>query len=78
MKNIAIIGAGSWGTARVLTAALAGHSVKLWAHSREGDAQHVQSQRRRRFSAPFLFVPLTISRRTLNFALCLKQMTRRF
>ncbi len=35
MKNIAIIGAGSWGTALALTAARAGHTVKLWAHSRE-------------------------------------------
>ncbi len=35
MKTIAIIGAGSWGTALALVAARAGHTVKLWAHSRE-------------------------------------------
>lgn len=35
MTNIAIIGAGSWGTALALVAARAGHAVKLWAHSRE-------------------------------------------
>lgn len=34
-KHIAIIGAGSWGTALALVAARAGHAVKLWAHSRE-------------------------------------------
>ncbi|MBI1763928.1 MAG: NAD(P)-binding domain-containing protein, partial [Acidobacteria bacterium] len=35
MKNVAIIGAGSWGTALALVAARAGQVVKLWAHSRE-------------------------------------------
>ena len=34
-KQIAIIGAGGWGTALALVAARAGHAVKLWAHSRE-------------------------------------------
>ncbi len=35
MKNIAIIGAGSYGTALALVAARAGYRVKLWAHSAE-------------------------------------------
>ncbi len=35
MKEIAIIGAGSWGTALALVAARAGHRVRLWAHSDE-------------------------------------------
>jgi glycerol-3-phosphate dehydrogenase (NAD(P)+) len=35
MKKIAIIGAGSWGTALALVAARAGNQVRLWAHSRE-------------------------------------------
>ncbi len=35
MKRIAIIGAGSWGTALALVAARAGNEVRLWAHSSE-------------------------------------------
>ena len=35
MRNIAIIGAGSWGTALALVAARAGQPVRLWAHSQE-------------------------------------------
>jgi glycerol-3-phosphate dehydrogenase (NAD(P)+) len=35
MKKIAIIGAGSWGTALALVAARAGSQIKLWAHSAE-------------------------------------------
>ena len=35
MSKIAIIGAGSWGTALSLVAARAGNLVKLWAHSPE-------------------------------------------
>jgi glycerol-3-phosphate dehydrogenase (NAD(P)+) len=33
MKQIAIIGAGSWGTALAVIAARAGHSVRLWSRS---------------------------------------------
>ena len=35
MNQIAIIGAGSWGTALALVAARAGNQVRLWAHSSE-------------------------------------------
>lgn len=35
MKEVAIIGAGGWGTALALVAARAGHRVRLWAHSAE-------------------------------------------
>jgi glycerol-3-phosphate dehydrogenase (NAD(P)+) len=35
MKEIAIIGAGGWGTALALVAARAGHRIRLWAHSAE-------------------------------------------
>lgn len=35
MKAIAIIGAGSWGTALAMVAARAGNPVRLWAHSAE-------------------------------------------
>src|SRR5882762_1320369 len=33
MKRIAIIGAGSWGTALAVIAARAGHEVQLWARN---------------------------------------------
>jgi glycerol-3-phosphate dehydrogenase (NAD(P)+) len=35
MKRIAIIGAGSWGTALAVVAARAGHDVRLWSRSLE-------------------------------------------
>jgi glycerol-3-phosphate dehydrogenase (NAD(P)+) len=35
MKRIAIIGAGSWGTALAVIAARAGHEVQLWSRNRE-------------------------------------------
>ena len=33
MKRIAIIGAGSWGTALAITASRVGHEVQLWSHN---------------------------------------------
>lgn len=33
MKRIAVIGAGSWGTALAIVAARAGHEVQLWSHN---------------------------------------------
>jgi glycerol-3-phosphate dehydrogenase (NAD(P)+) len=33
MKRIAVIGAGSWGTALTIVAARAGHDVQLWSHN---------------------------------------------
>src|SRR6185503_17604530 len=33
MKQIAIIGAGSWGTAMAVVAARAGHDVRLWSRN---------------------------------------------
>jgi len=35
MKQIAVIGAGSWGTALAVVAARAGHNVRLWSRSTE-------------------------------------------
>ena len=34
-REVAIIGAGGWGTALALVAARAGHRVRLWAHDAE-------------------------------------------
>lgn len=48
MKRIAIIGAGSWGTALAVVAARAGHTVRLWSRSPEVvssiNEQHVNSR----------------------------------
>jgi glycerol-3-phosphate dehydrogenase (NAD(P)+) len=44
MKRIAIIGAGSWGTALALVAARAGNQIKLWAHS--ADVTNILRQER--------------------------------
>jgi pyruvate/2-oxoglutarate dehydrogenase complex dihydrolipoamide dehydrogenase (E3) component len=33
MKQIAVIGAGSWGTALAVVAARAGHNVRLWSRN---------------------------------------------
>jgi len=33
MKQIAVIGAGSWGTALAVIAARAGHTVRLWSRN---------------------------------------------
>ena len=52
MKKIAIIGAGSWGTALsiALSRSRAAHSISLWAH----EAEVVESMRARRVNDVFL------------------------
>ena len=50
MKRIAIIGAGSWGTALAVVAARAGHSVCLWSR----DAQVVSSINEQRLNSRYL------------------------
>src|ERR1041385_1258360 len=50
MKQIAIIGAGSWGTALAVIAARAGHSVRLWSRN----AEVVSSIRDRRLNSRYL------------------------
>jgi glycerol-3-phosphate dehydrogenase (NAD(P)+) len=48
MKQIAIIGAGTWGTALAVVAARAGHSVRLWSRNTEAvtsiNEQHANSR----------------------------------
>ncbi len=51
MKRIAIIGAGSWGTALALAAARAGNEVRLWAHSAQV-AENLRSQRENQIYLP--------------------------
>ena len=50
MKRIAVIGAGSWGTALAVVAARAGHSVSLWSRS----AEIVSSINERRVNSRYL------------------------
>src|SRR5688500_15655689 len=50
MKKIAIVGAGSWGTALAVVAAKAGHSVSLWSR----DAQIVSSINEQRLNSRYL------------------------
>ena len=50
MKRIAIIGAGSWGTALAVVAARAGHSVSLWSRN----AEVVSSINERRVNSRYL------------------------
>ena len=35
MENIAVFGAGSWGTALAMVLADNGHEVRLWGHNQE-------------------------------------------
>ena len=56
MKQIAVIGAGSWGTALAVIAARAGHGVRLWSRNdevvRSINEQHVNSCYLRSTSIP--------------------------
>lgn len=60
MKRIAIIGAGSWGTALALVAARAGNEVRLWAHSAEV-ADGLQRERENKLYLPGFALPDSIS-----------------
>lgn len=53
-KSIAVLGAGSWGTALAILLARNGHQVKLWAHRRE----HVDAMARDRANLKYL--PLSL------------------
>lgn len=66
MKQIAIIGAGSWGTALAIVAARAGHQVKLWCR----DAGVAKSINQNRVNSRYLdAVPIPASvTATNNFA----------
>lgn len=59
MRRIAIIGAGSWGTALGIVAGRAGHSVRLWSRN----AQVVEAINRERVNAIYLApheIPLSV------------------
>ena len=56
MRRIAIIGAGSYGTALALVAARAGNRIRLWAHSAEVAAA-LQQERENRIYLPGFALP---------------------
>src|SRR5690242_13140481 len=59
MKRIAIIGAGSWGTALAVIAARAGHEVRLW--SRNGDViASINNERHNPSYLTFVQIPSTV------------------
>jgi glycerol-3-phosphate dehydrogenase (NAD(P)+) len=60
MSMIAIIGAGSWGTALALVAARAGNRIMLWAHSAEV-ASLLQNERENKIYLPGFTLPHEIN-----------------
>jgi glycerol-3-phosphate dehydrogenase (NAD(P)+) len=60
MKEIAIIGAGSYGTALALVAARADNRVRLWAHDPE-IARALEAERQNQIYLPGFMLPASIS-----------------
>jgi glycerol-3-phosphate dehydrogenase (NAD(P)+) len=60
MRKIAIIGAGSWGTALALVAARTGNEVRLWAH-RAQVADSLRLDRENQIYLPGIRLPASIS-----------------
>jgi glycerol-3-phosphate dehydrogenase (NAD(P)+) len=56
-KTIAVIGAGSWGTALAILLAGKGHSVRLWGHNRELLDQLKKHRENRRYLPGVVFPP---------------------
>ncbi len=59
MTTIAVIGAGSWGTALAKTFAESGHDVTLWAHG-ASVAQCIETERENRTYLPGFTLPETL------------------
>jgi len=60
MKEIAIIGSGSWGTALAFVAACAGNRVRLWAHSAEV-VTLLRQERENKIYLPGFVLPDTVT-----------------
>ena len=60
MRQIAVIGAGGWGTALALVAARAGNEVRLWAHSAEV-ANGLRQERENKIYLPGFPLPDSVS-----------------
>src|SRR5215475_386977 len=59
-REVAIIGAGGWGTALALVAARAGHRVRLWAHSAEVTTM-LRLERENKFYLPGFTLPDSVA-----------------
>ena len=59
MSSIAIIGAGSWGTALAVALSGAGHTVRLWAYEQDV-AESIRSCRENRLFLPGIILPENI------------------
>jgi glycerol-3-phosphate dehydrogenase (NAD(P)+) len=59
MKHVAIIGAGSWGTALSLTLANLGHDVRLWAYEKEV-AESIRTRRENELFMAGVRLPETV------------------
>lgn len=60
MKRLAIIGAGSWGTALSIVAARAGHQVRLWSHNADVAAEINAKHLNTRYLASPIVVPQNV------------------
>jgi len=69
MKNIAIIGSGSWGVALGIHMAKLGHNIKIWSYLQE-EADLINKDRKCKF-LPEVILPENI-KATLDFEECLK------
>src|SRR4029453_11626927 len=64
MKLIAVIGAGSWGTALAVCAANAGHEVRLWTRN-DDVIRSIKSNRTNRIYLPEVQIPARVRATTL-------------
>lgn len=69
MSHIALLGAGSWGTALALQLARAGQTVKLWGHRPEHLAQLQQQRENARYLPTIKFPPNLLVEPDLESAL---------
>jgi len=60
MRNIAVIGAGNWGTALAATLANLGHRVTLWAHEPEV-VESIRARRENELFAPGIKLPASLA-----------------
>jgi glycerol-3-phosphate dehydrogenase (NAD(P)+) len=70
MDNVAVLGAGSWGTALAIVLADNGHDVRLWGR-REEQVVEINTEHRNERYLPDVVLPENI-RATVNLDECIK------
>lgn len=65
-STIAILGAGSWGTAVAIHLAKQGHHVLLWGHTPEHIASMIKERTNQRYLPDFIFPPTLIPTASLD------------